>query len=356
VTRERWIFVAALALALAVVAALVLAPRVTESRKPQGQTAWVALQVGDEPIARVAPVEVEAGTPVTLHAVLEARQHDGSTVYFTAAPGLELEGRPVPAESVRPWEGQDLRILWFTVEAQSPYLVVDEERSGFERLGFREFYRPDWPRAWAVPAVLEPRFDDHLELGRAERARPFGVQRYHVRIELAEGEHDLVPSERYKSWGAADLPERVDSFPTVVATLSGRLARPSAVFGLAQLDPVAEVDAAAAAWLEDAAEKRLGFVAPDIWESLLPAGATFESLPWRLVRLGDQAPSWGEGVAAGDLLRVGDRRTILYRDDGDGILDGGDLVLDFARGAMVGTIDEIFGQPTLVDVAALGEP
>lgn len=139
-----------------VVLGILLQPTLEERFAPELVTAWVAVEVDGRGVAEAGPVEITAGTPFRLYAVVEAE----GPVYYTVAPALRLDGADVPGDRLRRWERPlEPRIRWFTVEGSPPYLELASE-SDFERFRFEELYRPDWPLAWSVPGLIEPAFDD----------------------------------------------------------------------------------------------------------------------------------------------------------------------------------------------------
>lgn len=368
---ERRTLYLAFGFVLLLVAVLLLWPRVREELAPDPETAWVAIQPEGSDEAVVGTVELEVGTPFQLHAVLEAHARDGSRVYYTEAPALRLPEGPVPAESLRRWtRPQEIKVLWFTVEGAIPYLELEPGET-LERFRTTEFLRPDWPQSWAVPGSLDPANDDPLVRSGARRDNPFGTQRFHVRIELYGRGSRLVPEERYRSWGAAEVRERGDGFPTVVASLPGAIGPASSLFGLTQIEPPPEIEQragdsageadgeAAEAEVEmlreirELTRRRLAFSRLTALRTVISGvGKTIGELVWRRISL-DAGLPWtvpedggngaATGVTAGDLLRVGDRVVILYRDQGrPGILDREDLCFDYALGAAVRALGDVF--------------
>ena len=388
-SSEKKIFWAIVAVLVVVVTAVLLAPEVQERRQPTIQTAWVAIQPEGADAATVGRVDLEAGTPFTVHAVLEAETRDGEPVFYTEAPGLVLGGEEVPAEAIRPWDRPgEVKILWFTVEGSQPVLDL-APGDGLERFRPLGFLRDDWPFTWAIPGRLEPANDDNLASETAELERPFGTQRYQVRMEVLErGEKggELVSDSRYASWGGEQLLDHVEEFPTVVASLPGGAGPASSVFGLTHIRPPAGEAGAAAG---DAGEIRQGALEEGaLQEGALEEGATegdggdllpglvrltenrvaFATLPllrevlgdaleggvpWSYVSLEGEA-RWGEDVRPGDVLRAGQRVVVLYADaapgqadtarpeGGNGVLDRDDLVFDFAFGAAVRPLADVF--------------
>ena len=365
-----WIIVAVL---VVVVAAVLFTPSLEEYAAPHPEAAWVAIQPQGADAATLGPVALPAGTPFTLHAVLEAKSRGGDTVYYTEAPALVRDGERVPAESVRRWERRgQVKVLWFTIEGSQPVLDLAPGETAAERFKPLAFLRDDWPFAWSVPGHLESANDDSFASPASNVERPFGTQRFQVRLEIVgqgdEGD-ELVPKTSFASWGADRLREDADRFPTVTESLPGPAGPASAVFGLTQVrlpkdegppDGVsaAELDALARGELRqelvELTRQRLAFATlPVLREVLDAAGADAGALPWRYVSV-DGTARWGDAVHPGDLLRSGQRVVVLYADaapgqagetkpaPGDGVLDGDDLAFDFAFGAVVRPLSAVF--------------
>jgi hypothetical protein len=295
------------------------------------------------------------GTPFTLHAVLEARALGGGTVYFTDAPRLEIRGEEVPAEALRRWtKSEELRILWFTVEGLTPYFELSEAAE-LENFEFREFYRPEWPRTWSIPGELAP-FADKYDPQALEAQLPsFGTQRYHLRLEFFGPASEITPRLRLQSPGADKLPDDETDFPTVVVSLPDVLAAPSRVFGLTQIEMLSPDLASVADRLTSWSAKQLAFSRLTVIKEMLSgAGVTYDDLDWREVDL-ESGPGWGgEGVSAGDFLRVGNRLVVLVEDLGEpAVLDYQDLCFDYHKGAKVQPLREVFAGKGLVEWAPL---
>lgn len=358
---EKKVFWTVVAVAAAVIGILFALPEVEERVAPDPRTAWVGIEVEGSGVARVGPVEIEAGTPFTLHAVLEAETRRGETIYYTEAPALAFpDGRSVDPASLRPWPSdRPVRVLWFTVEGPSPYLELGPDQSLDEVFQLTENLRSDWPFAWSVRGQVEPANDDLFSAVEADAEAPFGTLRYQVRIELAGDEAAVLPEARFVSWGKEMLPERVAEFPTAIVHLPG-VARPATeVFGLTQIEsPVPAVREA----VVELTARRLAFARlPLLSQVLGAAGVSAEAVPWRSFEL-SAGLAWGDEVRAGDLLQAGGRVVVLYRDaapaappvegvpapsplaagPGDGRLDGADLVLDYVRGASVRRLSDVF--------------
>ena len=321
----------------ALVGALLLQPTVKEALAPTPTAAWVGIEVDGSGEAVIGNIDIDAGTPFKLHAVLEARSRSGQSVYYTEAVNLRVDGRKVESERVMRWDlPSEVRNLWFTVEGISPFVQLDEGQN-LDSLRFQELFHPEWSTRWQVDGVLDPRFDDAISAAIDDRV-PFGTQRYQVWIEIFDPDMPLLPRERFKSQGAEELLRRPGEFPTVRATLEAAPLA-TAVFGLTQIEPP---DEAGHRVLEQIAQRsREGLVFSRLYllrEILGSRGAE----KWRRLDLQAGLP-WAGGPHTGDLIQVGDRWVVLYRDAGEPeVLDVGDLCFDFEQGAAIRRLGDIF--------------
>lgn len=361
-TRDRRNFLIVLAAVVAVVVALLLAPQVERKLAPRLRTAWVAIEPEGSETAVVGGVKLPAGTPFRLHAVLEAQRRDGSKIYYSEAPALRFGDRPVAPEDLVPWDRpEEVKVLWFTVEGSIPYLELSADRT-LESFRMTEFLRADWPQTWSIPGSLDPSNDDALVRRGARGSNPFGTQRYHVRIELYDRGSRLIPVERYTSPDAAAALAEDGDFPTVFESLPGPIGPASTLFGLTQIEPPAGAGGELLRKIQVLTRRHLAFSRVTALEALLRhAGRRTQELEWRLVSL-DGRLRWNEpgGVAPGNLLRVGDRVVVLYLDEGEpGALDRGDLCFDFAHGAAVRPLTDVFiggGEVELASLEPASEP
>ncbi len=348
-----------IAAASLVVLAIFLQPALEEQLAPEIRGAWVGIEVGGSGVAEIGPVEIEAGTPFRLHAVVEAEGRGRRPVYYTEAAALAIAGEKVAPEHLRRWDRPlEPRIRWFTVEGSPPYVEL-ASNADLDRFGFQELYRPDWPLTWSVPGVLEPAKDDHLQDDSQDRRGLFGTQRYHVLVELYNKLDKMRPQQTVRSMRAADLTAAPDRFPTVRQVLPGRLAPVSGVFGLTQLE-LAGGDGSQELLrqIDDLAKAKLAFSrATVLRDQLREAGRRLEDLVWRDIDLVAAESRWGEPVQPGDLMRVGERIVVLYEDRGEpGVLDYDDLCFDFVLGAAVRRLGDVFSGDGVVELTPLGNP
>ncbi|MFP3942008.1 MAG: hypothetical protein ACLF0P_17065 [Thermoanaerobaculia bacterium] len=357
-TPERKIVVTVIAACAAVLLVLLLWPRVQEGLAPEPVAAHVAILPEGREAAVTGPVEIAAGTSFTLHAVLEAEGRGGQPIYYTQAPALEIDGRRAPDEALRRWDRrQVVKLFWFSVEGFTPYLDLKSPEQ-LERFHFTEFFRPEWPATWSVEGRLTPRFSQGLiQEGGDAAERPFGTQRYQVRIELFDDEEDVTPNERFISTGSNALPEQAASFPTVYSALAGPAGPASLAFGLTQVEPSPGAGGQLRGRLAELTERRVAFArTPLLRDVLAAAGVSRGELRWEAADL-SAGPSWGEGAGAverGDLVRAGSRVVVLYEDRGTpGVLDHGDLVFDYQQGAAVRALSEVFAGEGRVELARI---
>ncbi len=381
-TQTRILIGALLCLSL-IAAGIYLAPTVNEKiLQPQVTRAWVAIEVADSGVADVGVVSIEAGTPFTLHAVLEATRRNGESVYYTRAPALRFldragqPGEPVPASSIRLWDRRGLvKVRWFTIEGRQPVLRL-EPGQGADKLAFEPYFRADWPTSWSVPGSVDPAFDDRLNLGSRLIAgeTDFGTQRYYARVELYRDEKQVLASDRFASPGPDALRTDPATFSTVVASLPGAAGPASRVFGLTQIEMPADAPDTLRNGISELIDQRLAFTGLSVlWEQMgmggeqRAAGDTDTDVTgaatqapdarraWQDVDL-SAAPAWDQVVARGDLLRVGGRVVVLYADRGvAGVLDYGDLCFDFAAGATVRALGDVFsGEDSFLEHLPLG--
>ena len=353
-SQTKILFASVVGVALVVVA-VSLQPVIEETLAPELEVAWVAVEVAGSAVARIGPVEIESGTPFTLHAVVEAKGR-GGPIYYTEAEALSIGGREVDPEQLRHWNRPlEARIRWFTIEGSPPYVEVSSGED-LERFRLQELYRPDWPLAWSVPGVVEPAQDDHLQDDSAMPRREFGTQRYHVSLELYGKIDKVRPKKQVRSWKAQDLDRDAARFPTVRQVLPGLLAPASRVFGLTHLEVVGE-DAPPdlAQRIDELARQGLAFSrATVLRDHLEAAGKRLSELTWRDVDLVEGSSEWGVEASPGDLLRVGERFVVLFDDRGTaGILDYEDFCFDFARGAAVRRLSDVFTGEGVVELASL---
>jgi len=358
---QNRVFFISFVLATVVAVGVLLKPTVEERLAPELVRGWVGIEVAESGVVEVGPVEVPQGTRFRLYAILEAKTRSGKPVYYTQAERLRFAGEEVASDRLRLWDQRSpAKVRWFTVEGERPFVQLSNER-GVENFTMREFLRSNWPLSWSIPGEIDAAFDDHLENDSAMRTQLFGTQRFHVRVELYRFQDDLIPKQTVRSWGVDDLKTNIERFPAVHMVAPGRLGPASLVFGLSQLEPAADASPGLLAQIDELARHGVAFSRPSvIRDQISQTGKGFANLAWRSVDLAGEV-QWQEeegdgGAAPGDLLRVGDRLVVLYHDGGEiGQLDYQDLCFDFAQGAAVRALSDVFsGEGLAVEWTALG--
>ena len=209
---------------------------VEDQLSPVPVQAWVAIEVADSGVAEVGPIRLDTETPFRLFAVLEAEGRGGQKVYYTEAKQLRIHGEEIDSEQIRTWQrSRPVKVRWFTVEGRRPFVKLEDGSSLAEDFEIVELARSDWPLAWTIAGEIDAANDNHLAALSVVPRQLFGTQRFHVRVEIYTLEDDLLPREKFRSWGAAELAQEVDRFPAVERVLPGNLEAATRVFGLTQL-------------------------------------------------------------------------------------------------------------------------
>lgn len=337
--RIWWITGGAL---LALVALRVL-PQIENPLAPELLAAHVAVLAEGETVASDGAHELAAGRPFRLHAVLAANDWRGRPIWFSEAPALRLGGRQIPPEAIRRWpDDANLKVRWFTVEGAPGYVEV-ATAADLDRFRLEENFHPAWGSGWSAPGVIDPRLvvrDPDSPL----RPLVFGTQRYAVRIELYAEPGALTPKRRVASPSAEAMLADAGVGTQVVGALPPPLSRLSIAFGRPELEPSSALDAATGARLAALVDASLAFVrAPLLAGHLADNGVAATALAWQPIDLARERPSWGSAIGPGDLLQVGPRIVVIFRDEGEpGRLDPADLVFDLWQGLRIRRLDEIF--------------
>lgn len=331
-------------------------PGVRRELAPRLISALVAIQVENEALAEVGPVEIDAGQAFTIHAVLVAENRKGETIYYTEAPALLIDGVRVAPDRLQRWAGREMRILWFTVEGFRPFLEPSSLQD-VETFQWQESFRPDWGRGWVAVGSVSPSNDNLARTSEVGAELPFGTARYHVRIEEYRHSGDSTPIARYRSPGAAELVDNPASLGGVVSRLPGGLASVSEVFGMVHFETGAESSPELLQEFRTLYARGLGFSRLLVLNRVLADhDLTLPEVRWTTVEI-QEGHEWAR-VGTGDLLRSGERVVVLFEDRGvPGRLDYQDLCFDFFENAAVRPLGEVFKSGGVVgwaDLSAVG--
>jgi hypothetical protein len=334
-------------LILAALAVMVwVLPALRRARLPEPVGAHVGIEVDGDGVALVGRVRLASGQRFRLHAIVEATAADGATTFYTEAREVRFlaDERRGAAAVVRPWTDrpEPSRVLWLTLEGAAPFRPLAAGET-LDRFAFEEFSHPEWGTGWTASGSLEALRDDALALEGRTSDLSFGTQHYRVWIEILGEERDVLPQRRLESAGSEELLADPETVPAVEVTLPGALAVPSGVFGLSQIEPPPTAEEPVLAALAERHAQGLLFSRALLLRELLESsGSSFETLAWHRLDLAAGEP-WGERVQAGDLLRVGARWVVLFRDEGvAGVLDEADLCFEYQRGAVIRRVGSVF--------------
>ena len=349
--RAFWIIVALLVLGIGFV---FLQPTVEDRLAPTLTDAWVAIEVDGTGVARVGPVEMTEGQEFTLHAVVSGTKRNGEIVYYTGAERLILGGQEVAAESLQPWDrNRPVKIRWYTLEGRLPFVNLENE--GISAFRFESFLRSDWPLAWSIPGAIDSANDDHLQSEDTVPRPKLGTQRYRTQLELYRFEDDLLPTQVVRSWDVEHLKEKVESFPTATILSNDGAREASRWLGLTQLVPPPDPSTELVRQIDELAGHHIAFSRLTLLRDLArAAGTSFSELTWSTLDVSGEA-RWQADAEAGDLLRVGDRVVVLFRDLGEpGIVDYQDLCFDFVQGIETRALGAVFsGEGLTVEIARM---
>lgn len=353
--RTFWIIVGVLVLGLG---AVLLQPTIEEELAPTLETAWVAIELDGAETAVVGPVEADEGTRFTLHAVVRGTTRGGEPVYYTEAKAVEIDGEKIPSEQLRRWNRpKPVKIRWYSLEGRWPFLQLGEKGIGAFR--YESFLRSDWPLAWSVPGEIDPANDDHLA-AEGDVPRPhLGTLRFRAQLELYGMKDDLMPEQIVRSWGVDELKDNVERFPTITLVSPDGAREASRLFGLTELDPQEGASPELVRQIDELTRHRIAFSRSTLLRSITEAAGTkFSALEWQAVDL-TGGLTWGVDASPGDLLRVGDRVVVLYRDVQDdaeaaGRVDYGDWCFDFVQGLEARALADVFsGEGQDLEIARL---
>jgi hypothetical protein len=238
---------------------------------------------------------------------------------------LEIDGI-APAQRAGEWPEEERRLSgrWITYEA---YHLAPSEPVDFDHeLRMQRFLRPDWGSAMAIDGVLEPGNDDFLSRGKRwpdELGTRPGTLRFCATAQL------LRPFNKTRD---VELESPCDLDPSRTAVVSrsspGKAPIPPLLGEQFNLSLAPEVDdelfEALVATTVDRVFHAADSPPPSRWIEVDPAedDAIFAD---------GVALAWAE-LGAGARIRDTEQQLVLLEDDGNGVVDAGDWVLQAWRG------------------------
>jgi len=301
---------------LAVVLLIILVPflrwRIHEARRPVLVEVRVVSATSTDPVFREGYRTVGADEEVSLAVALKLDFPGREPRWLSPVERLELDGSEVDHLQAETWPEDDrtARTFWFTLEC-------------------RPFLAPELGQGFRADGEPEQHSDDGLDLGESIVPVRAGTYRIYVRVEVTEDRGSSRPLFAVVSHGAdhRDDPRMLRISRDLGPETPGLDPAAGRLFRLPGFDD-------SDAWDPDAACKRLFAVSPDTFLSVALTGrCRDETLRFKPVgtidtdgMIIDSALRWGA-----DVIEHGDHRMILVSDDGDGRLDGPDLVAHTRR-------------------------
>lgn len=331
--QREWVRIAVI---FAVLVILVLIPLLRwqqhEAHRPSLVEIRVVAATQSDPVFREGPRTVSSDERVTLAIALRLDYPNEGSRWLSPVDQLELDGAPIDHIVAESWPEPDrtARTFWFTLE--SPYLggVVNEEDAA-DKMTPRPFLAPELGHSWLADGEPESHADDDINLGNSLVPVEAGTYRVYARVEVVVNEGSSRPLFAATSLGSADLQD-----PSLV-----RISRGLGT-SFVGFDPAAGhlfrlpgFEAASGSnWNSNEAcsdlivASSMSFAAVALTGSCSGESLEFESLGQLLVTDMGVSSSlrWQDDVLPGDILKQGEHWMVIVSDNGNGILDGQDLV------------------------------
>jgi hypothetical protein len=331
---------------VALIAAPLIIQHVRDSRRPLLAAAVVVTATDGDPVFRSGRRVAEAGETVRLAVALRLTQTGQDDQWLAPVEQLEIEGQLVNHIQRETWIESDrhLRVFWFSVESALLGGRLTAEAAA-DRLRYRSFLAPEMGRGLAAASLPNRHNDDHLGSTGDAESSPFGTWRAYARVELVEDQGDVQPLQSVATAGpdnslAPGFPtvSRGGRFPQGITSAAGEL------FNLPGFEP-APTDGPWNAVTERGFDRTFSdlvdarFVVSSWTFASVAVSGRSTLKPEQLVDLGpiDRTADellrngsrlrWPSDVAAGHLLKSGERWLVVLADDGNGELDPADSVL-----------------------------
>jgi hypothetical protein len=333
-----------------VLVALIAAPfiwnAVRDARRPQLVGARIVTATGADPVHRTGARRVGPREEVSIALALEV-ERSGGRRWLAPADELEIDGSPVEHTTISRWPEDDrrLRVFWFTVESSNVGGTVDPANAA-ATLRFRSMLAAEMGHDLVAAAFPEAHNDDHLGPSPGTLPITAGTIRLYARVEVVDPSRSEISAVQST---ATRGPEGIlePDFPTIhraLATPEGLHPEVGELFNLSGWETAtgtaAEADAAArAAFGVDfhqlvsrrilTSSRTFAAVAttgtPSVGAEPQADPVVVSLADGTATREGRPVP-WDE-LRPGDWLVSGSHVVVLTADDGDGVLNGGDIVL-----------------------------
>ncbi len=303
-----------------------------ESQRPTLAEIRVVAATERNPVFREGVLTVGPEERVSLAIALRLEYPGKESRWLAPVDRLELDGSLVDHVQAESWPEPDrtARTFWFTLE--SPFLggTLDAENAQ-AKLAARPFLAPELGHAFLAQG--EPSFHalDGINLGDTLLPVEAGTYRVYARVEVVADEGSSRPLFTATSLGADHLhdPAMVRISRALKATFTGIHPAAGHLFRLPGFEPTSGSD-----WNPGEACSRLVATSSRTFAATAVTGNcaadNLDLTPLGRFSVTDSAVTstlrWQTDVRPGDLLKQGDHWVVVVSDDGNGILDGPDLV------------------------------
>ena len=336
---------------LAVLAALIATPmiywKIRDARRPVLVDARIVTASDSDPVFRTGPRRIGPADNVQVAAALELQYPGGRRQWLAPVEQLEIDGKMMDHLHSEEWPEEDrtVRVFWFTVESTNIGGLVTPENAA-KRLRYRPFLAPEMGQGLLAAMPPEVHHDDGLGPQPDQLWVGAGTLRLYVKVDVLAPDRSNVQAVQTASTRGADRILDPD-YPAIhrAATVPDNLhAAVGELFNLPgwETDPDDallrdEIAETAFGWpFSELVERRLltssrSFAAVALSGNPILQDSNMQSLGEIVLSSGDAAKNnrpmlWGEDVLAGDCLVDGSQFTLLVADDGNGRLDGADVV------------------------------
>lgn len=330
--RTEWRLLAIIFGILVVLIAIpLLRWRHQESRRPTLVEVRVVAATEGDPVFREGVRIVGSEEKVVLAVALRLEYPGNGSRWLAPVDQLALDGALVDHIKAESWPEADrtARTFWFTLE--SPFLggTLDAENAQ-DRLAVRPFLAPELGQAFLADGEPESHADDGINLGDSLAPVEAGTYRLYARVEVVANDGSSRPLFAATSVGIDqfDDPSMVRISRDLAETFSPVDPTTGHLFWLPGFEGPTD-------WDPTDACRRLMATSSETFALMAVTGQCGGDSP-ELEPLGhlevsdsgvNSALRWQIDVLPGDIIRQGDHWLVLISDDGDGSLNGPDLVV-----------------------------
>ncbi len=361
-TRGEWRLIAII---FGLLIILILIPlfmwRNHETHRPSLSEIRVVAATTTDPVFREGPRNVGPEEEVSLAVALRLEYPGKGSQWLAPVDQLELDGIAIDHVKTDSWPETDrsARTFWFTLE--SPYLggIIDGD-SG--KLNVRPFLAPELGQGFMAQGEPESHADDGINLGDTLISTSAGTTRIYARVEVVADNGSSRPLFSGSSLGPDNLgdPAMVRISRDLENTYPGIDPAAGRLFRLPGFERSPD-----SSWDATDPCNRLIATSSRTFAAMAVTGHCDGGFP-DLQQTGQLTVTdsalqpgrqWQRDIQPGDVLKQGNHWLILISDDGNGILDGPDLVAhSWHRPPAILPLDAALEQtPARVDVFRVTE-